>query len=337
MKRILYFGYYIKTTDWKKFSRFLEYLSKQAGTSKVVILLDIIYSTFKYNISFTDYFLFNFYHISQEERKTWAGTGFMYEYQLKMNPRKCRNILDDKTKFYKSYRKLIKHSMYNKEELELEEKRLDLLKNKGGKIVFKVSDGKCGVNILFKKINEVEEDDLLRIINENGYDLVEEYIIQHKLFNRLSPSAVNTIRIFTQLNSKNEVKILGCRLRISVNSNVDNLAAGNLAAPVDDATGVVIGPGVYSDITKNDEEIHPVTKEKIIGFKIPFWKETIDLVTEAAILHPENRSIGWDIAMTENGPDIIEGNHDWCKLLWQLPVKRGLKNMLEKHLNEIEN
>jgi len=27
--------------------------------------------------------------------------------------------------------------------------------------------------------------------------------------------------------------------------------------------------------------------------------------------------------------DSIEGNHDWCKLVWQLPVNKGLKSMLE--------
>lgn len=37
---------------------------------------------------------------------------------------------------------------------------------------------------------------------------------------------------------------------------------------------------------------------------------------------------------SENGPDLIEGNHDWCKLVWQLPVHKGLKPILEKHLTE---
>jgi hypothetical protein len=35
-----------------------------------------------------------------------------------------------------------------------------------------------------------------------------------------------------------------------------------------------------------------------------------------------------DIAITNRGPELIEGNHDWCKLLWQLPAKKGLKHML---------
>ena len=54
------------------------------------------------------------------------------------------------------------------------------------------------------------------------------------------------------------------------------------------------------------------------------------MVTQAAKLYPKNLSIGWDIVMTEKGPGFIEGNHDWCKLLWQLPVKKGLKSVIEK-------
>ena len=57
------------------------------------------------------------------------------------------------------------------------------------------------------------------------------------------------------------------------------------------------------------------------------------MVKKAALEHPQNRSIGWDIVITENGPGFIEGNHDWCKLLWQLPAEQGLKSLLAPYLN----
>jgi len=38
--------------------------------------------------------------------------------------------------------------------------------------------------------------------------------------------------------------------------------------------------------------------------------------------------------VTENGPGLIEGNHDWCKLVWQLPVGEGLKHLLDEFLGE---
>ena len=335
MKRILYLGYYIKNLDRLKFWLFFNFVIDKKGISKPGLLWDVFASSWRYKISLLEYFQFGFYELSHSQRKTYAGTGYMYEFQLLMNPANARNILDDKTLFYKKYGPLIKHKLADIADLLKSPELADsILKNPAGRIVFKVADGKCGVQVEIRKSSEFDKTTLLSFMKNNGYDLVEEYIIQHPVIMNLSPSAVNTVRIFSQLNSKNEVEILGCRLRISVNSSVDNMAAGNIAAPIDEKTGIITGPGVYSDITKQDETFHPVTGTNIIGLQIPFWKETIQLVEEAAKMHTQNRSIGWDIAITESGPDLIEGNHDWCKLVWQLPVKKGLKSMLERHLKE---
>ena len=332
MKRILYLGYYIKQMDWKKFWLFLDYTATQTGKNKLSILIDVLISVFIYNISVLEYFQFRFFEKNKEERNTWAGTGYMFEYQLKMNPKNQRDILDDKTKFYRNYGNFFVHNVADITDLKKHSETVQkLLNNPSGKLVFKVADGKCGVDVAIKKTSEFNLDSIVDYMEKNHFDLVEEFIIQHPKLNELSPTAVNTVRIFTQLNAKNEVEILGCRQRISVNSSVDNMAAGNMAAPIDETTGIVSGPAVYSDITKPEESTHPITKAPIVGFQVPFWKETLEMVKEAALLHPQNRSIGWDIVITEKGPGFIEGNHDWCKLLWQLPAKKGLKSLLEKH------
>ncbi|WP_298222775.1 sugar-transfer associated ATP-grasp domain-containing protein [Flavobacterium sp.] len=332
MKRILYLGYYIKQMDWDKFKLFLNYTAKHTKKNKISILIDVVASVFIYNISILEYFQFRFFEKTKEERKAWAGTGYMYEYQLIMNPKTARLILDDKTLFYKEYQPYFVHTVADIADLKKHKEVVEeLLNTKSGKLVFKVADGKCGVAVEIKKASEFNSESLISFMENNQFDLVEEFIIQHPSLNALSPTAVNTVRIFTQLNKNNEVEILGCRQRISVNSSVDNMAAGNLAAPIDEQKGIVTGAAVYSDITKPEEKIHPITGKEIVGFEVPFWKETIAMVKEAALLHPQNRSIGWDIVITENGPGFIEGNHDWCKLLWQLPVKKGMKSVLEAY------
>lgn len=332
MKRILYLGYYIKQMDWKKFWLFLDYTAQQTQKNKISILCDVVYSVFKYNISILEYFQFRFFEKTPNERNQWAGTGYMYEYQLIMNPKEARTILDDKTLFYKKYHAYFVHVVADiahlKNDAALVSKLLD---TPSGKLVFKVADGKCGIAVEIKKASEFNAQSIIDFMEKNHFDLVEEFIVQHPALNRLSPTAVNTVRIFTQLNANNEVEILGCRQRISVNSSVDNMAAGNLAAPIDEKTGIVSGPAVYSDITKPEEKIHPITGAEIVGFQVPFWAETLAMVKKAALEFPENRSIGWDIVITENGPGFIEGNHDWCKLLWQLPVKKGMKSVLAAH------
>ena len=330
VKRIVYLGYYFKELDRNKLKKFLDHVSHNFHISKFKLWMDILLSSIKYNISILDYFYFKFYALSEAERKTYAGTGFMYEYQLFMNPKNERNILENKLLFLDKYSKFIKHNYCSKKEFfKNETKAAQLLANNSGYIVLKSSDGQCGEGIEVINLDLNKGDALVKKIEQTENDLIEEFIIQHDDLMRLSPSGLNTIRIFTQLNKKDGVNILGARLRITIDSYVDNLAAGNIAAPIDEFTGLINGPGVYSDITKKDEVEHPITGIAIVGFRVPFWKESLQMVKEAALLHTENRSIGWDVAITNEGPELLEGNHNWCKLLWQLPVKKGLKSKLE--------
>lgn len=44
--------------------------------------------------------------------------------------------------------------------------------------------------------------------------------------------------------------------------------------------------------------------------KIPMWDKVLETVTNAAKLIPQVRFIGWDIAITNSGVEIIEGNHN---------------------------
>ena len=46
----------------------------------------------------------------------------------------------------------------------------------------------------------------------------------------------------------------------------------------------------------------------MIGFRIPNWDIVMRQAVKAAELVPEMNIIGWDIAITKDGPVIIEGN-----------------------------
>jgi hypothetical protein len=332
MRRFVYLLYYIINTSPAKLFKFARFSAKDSGRTMVSIFADMVVSSVRYNISLLDYFYFLFYKLDHSERIKWAGTGTMFEYQSLMNPRPAREFLIDKIKFLDCYSAFLKRAHFIASEILSGNKVLsDLLNNESGRLVLKGSRGQAGSDVRIVNCKDIDSISLYNFMKRNHFDLIEEYINQHESFLALSPSGVNTVRIITQVVD-NSVDILAARIRVSVNSDVDNMAAGNLAANIDIVSGIVDGPGVYSDITKEDQIFHPVTGVSITGFKIPFWKETIDLAREAALLFPQNKSVGWDIAITENGPELIEGNHNWCKLLWQLPVKKGLKYELEKYL-----
>lgn len=323
--------YYLRQLDWMKFRLFLNHTKKITKKSSLRIWLEIIHDSLTENISILEYFQFKFYmNRSREYKSQWAGTGYMYEFQKKQNPIKSRVVLDDKRLFKKKYSQFIKHKVYTIKEIQNNNKSIAALFD-SDIIVLKQFNGKCGLGIEFVKAIDFTKDGLVNYMLEKGHNLAESFVRQHPLLNELSSSGVNTVRIFTQINKSGGVDILGCRQRITLDSNVDNLAAGNIAAAINPNTGIIDRPGVYSGIKEN-ESIHPVTGVVITGFKIPYWKECISLATEAALFDVRNKSIGWDIVVTAEGPGLIEGNHDWCKLLWQLPVEKGLKSMLKKYL-----
>ena len=76
--------------------------------------MDALSSVFRYNISILEYFYFNFFRLGKKARCTYAGTGYMYEYQLKMNPKKDRKALHDKRRFYEVYHSFIRHKMVDR-------------------------------------------------------------------------------------------------------------------------------------------------------------------------------------------------------------------------------
>ena len=138
VKRIIYLGYYFKELDRNKLRKFLDYVSHIYHISKIKLWMDIILSSIKYNISILDYFYFKFYQLSNAERKTYAGTGYMYEYQLVMNPKKSRSVLENKLLFLDKYSKFIKHNYCSKKEFfKNETNAAQLLANNSGYIVLK--------------------------------------------------------------------------------------------------------------------------------------------------------------------------------------------------------
>ena len=330
LKRIVYLGYYFRQMDWPLLAKFMGHVQAQMGWGKGRQWREIFRDSLRFNISPLEYYQFRFFELTDAEKATWAGTGTMYEFQKSANPSANRHILLDKRQFYHAYRRFFRHELVSLQELQADIGRLEDLLTSNKKLVFKEATGNCGAGVAVRNVQGMTAVTALELMETEGFDIVETFVKQHPALNALSPSAVNTVRIFTQTRKNGEYEILGCRQRISVDSPVDNLAAGNLAAPINANSGIIEGPGVYSDMTREPEELHPITGVRIVGLQIPFWQETLSLVREASFLHPENRSVGWDVVITPEGPGLIEGNHDWCKLVWQLPVNRGLKDRLDR-------
>ena len=122
-KRFSYLLYYLRKLDRKKLRHFLSYASTETGRSKAGLLRSAIAAVFRYNISILDYFFFRFFEKDSKEKKLWAGTGFMYEYQKLMNPLKVREVLENKILFCTHFSDYIKRDYAVIQPLEKEKSK----------------------------------------------------------------------------------------------------------------------------------------------------------------------------------------------------------------------
>ena len=128
---------------------------------------------------------------------------------------------------------------------------------------------------------------------------------------KLNPSSVNTMRIDTFIDKEGRCEILSGYLRMSITgSPVDNVSSGGCYVGIDMLNGTLRKFG-YSSITKSDGRYytkHPSTGVVFEGFQIPDFGRVKELVMKFACLIPALRLIGWDIAIADDGPVMIEGN-----------------------------
>lgn len=184
--------------------------------------------------------------------------------------------------------------------------------------VKKIYSSSKGANIYKIQSSQLETNpqELQKIFEEilQSEFLFQEAIRQHTHLNLLNPSSVNTLRIDTFIDASGKVNVLSGYIRMSINNNyVDNISSGGCMVGVDMESGRLRKYG-YTDFYSNSNErlpSHPITKTVFEGFKIPFIPETKDLVTEAASVMPGLRLIGWDVAIGEDGPILVEGNSDY--------------------------
>lgn len=144
--------------------------------------------------------------------------------------------------------------------------------------------------------------------------LFQETILQHPELNRLNPSCINTIRFDTFIDKDGQVEIMSAYLRMSTNNkHVDNISSGGCLVGINLLTGKLRKDG-YPGFSASGTIIyscHPITKTVFEGFMIPFFEEAKQMVLRAAGLVPGLRLMGWDVAISESGPVMVEGNSDY--------------------------
>jgi hypothetical protein len=80
---------------------------------------------------------------------------------------------------------------------------------------------------------------------------------------------------------------------------------------------------------------HPDTQVRFEGKKIPEWSSIIDICKRAASAFSGVRLVGWDVALTPEGPILIEGNATWGLPVVQVHSQGYLQEPIRKQLSEV--
>ncbi len=141
--------------------------------------------------------------------------------------------------------------------------------------------------------------------------LLEAPIRQHPALEALSPGCVNSVRVNAARGRGGRVRLIGACLKCGgQGAATDNFHTGGIAYPLELASGRVSGPG-RNNTDLGDYTRHPASGAYLPGFQVPFWPALTACVYRAMDRVPGMGYVGWDIAVTPDGPELIEGNWHW--------------------------
>jgi hypothetical protein len=186
--------------------------------------------------------------------------------------------------------------------------------------------------------DEIPLKDYLSDIVEHypqGY-LLQKFLSPHPAVQAMCGNRLATVRIVT-LAREGEPDILRACWKIPAGANIaDNYwRPGNLLARIDISTGEVLRVLSGSGLELIEPVEHPDTNTPLVGMVVPCWAKLTRIAIEAARLMHQMPLIGFDMAISESGPVIVEMNHTPDFFLNQLADGRGMLD--EELIKEIAN
>lgn len=304
-------------TSFKKLNGVIDQVHEITGKSKASILFDILHCARKYGAGYYDYKIFAFYNLSEAQRATFVTRTVNRKVNVFFNDSNYTHIFNNKDEFNKTFAKYIRRRWLvipesSKEEIE------QFVQGKE-EVFVKIRDGESSIGTERIKMADYPTfDAFYQHLMDGGFCMLEDIVDQHEDLNRLHPGSVNCMRIITLVDDDGVPHCLCAVQKMGKgDSYVDCYC---LFAPVDFETGCILYPAHTGDTPLGTiYEEHPDTHIKLVGYRIPYAPEAIAMCLEAAKVVPQIRYVGWDVAITKDGPEFIEGNMYCAHDFWQLP------------------
>ena len=275
--------------------------------NKFLIRADMLYCVLVRRVHAFEYYALGFDSIPRSLRDTYVTTHRVAKVNRLLNHSGSANLLTNKyyagtvlAEFYK--RPCIQNIGLSYE------KFLQFLEGRE-RFIYKPINGYGGEGHVVYKTAEHTPEEMYAEIMAAPRGVLEGWIEQHEVLNRLYPGAVHTVRLHTVHDgSGKNIEVFGANLSVAYSGELANTHyLSTLNMQVDIETGIIVTNGLQRDTNTLYEEI-PSTHVKARGYQLPDWTEALELCRRAAAAVPEIGFIGWDIAFTPDGPVICEGN-----------------------------
>lgn len=289
--------------------RVLQFARQSARLSKAPlwwVVADMAWCSVRYETTFENYSEWDFRILKGRERKTYMTDPKSFHLSRRLNDNAQRAIFDDKLQFATRFGPEL-----GREWLDLGESDAAAFATfvaRHPRIIAKNPGGVGGNGITLVDSADIGDVDAFRDrLLADGQTLVEEVLVQHPDMAALYPGSVNSLRMVSYLDPDGEVHVLAGVLKIGNGGVIDNFSNGGMYTMLDEQ-----GRALHA---ASDEEgrpfaEHPATGTPITGFQVPLYDEVLELVDRLARRVPAFPYIGWDIAITPDGPVVIEGNHN---------------------------
>ncbi len=310
MKRVLKMNY-------KQMFDKIHSIHKKTGKSRLAIFNDMRECAVKYGAGYMDYDLYEMYNLTDEQRDTYLTRGRNNQLMIDLDDKDYWHFFDNKEEFYQVYDAYLGRSWKHLKEDNRQE-IMDWVALHPD-FIAKPSNESCGHGVEKLHLRDFSSlEACVDYLYHQQKGVVEEILVQDERVASLHPDSINTIRVVSILN-KGKVHIVYTGIRIgNYHKSVDNFNNDGMTSPVDEKTGIILHAAI--DKKKNLYEVHPITGVAIKGFQIPYWQEMLSMIDECARIIPQMAYVGWDVAMSEHGPVLIEGNNFPGHDLYQLPV-----------------
>ena len=301
----------------------IDKISKKTNKSKISIFLDVFASYKKYMCDYREYYYYEFYMLSDSERRTYITNKMNDNIINKYNNIEESVYLDNKGHFDTMFNYFINRKFIDLREVTFKEFK-EFMSDKD-EVLVSTTDYKSFEKIRIVKDLLRNEYNVLKIYNcivKKDEVIIEELLKENDKLLSLYDEGINYLRLNTFFDGE-RVHILSRVLKIN-KSNEEKLYA------ILDENGRVIYPAVNNN--SQTFIIHPDTKKTILDFEVPYYKEAEEIVKMAASSLDKVRYVGWDVFIGEDKPSLLKATSR--PLAFEL--KPSLRGKKEGHKKDYE-